>query len=96
MKISELIDKAKNGKRISDEEALFLFEKGDLVSIGEGADAARMRIHPAHSNPRRSKPKLPGVIVGGSSAQHDSISLHPLQGIHQRKMRRQMNHPQLR
>ncbi len=46
MKTNALIQKCSTGERLTEEEALFLFEEGDLVSLGEGANAQRWKLHP--------------------------------------------------
>jgi cyclic dehypoxanthinyl futalosine synthase len=46
MKVPDVVGKAKAGGRLSDEEALFLFEEADLPELGEGAHAVRLRHHP--------------------------------------------------
>lgn len=40
-----VLDKARSGDRINAEDALTLFERADLVSLGEVADAVRFRLH---------------------------------------------------
>lgn len=42
----QILDKAVSGQRITDEEALFLFEHANLAELGEAADAVTRRIHP--------------------------------------------------
>jgi cyclic dehypoxanthinyl futalosine synthase len=42
----EIVERAKEGRRLTDEDALFLFERGKLPELGEGADAVRWRLHP--------------------------------------------------
>ncbi|MGQ9504796.1 MAG: cyclic dehypoxanthinyl futalosine synthase [Thermogutta sp.] len=42
----QILDKAVSGRRITDEEALFLFEHANLAELGEAADAVTRRIHP--------------------------------------------------
>src|SRR5262245_51543504 len=44
--VRDVVEKAKAGERISDDEALLLFERANLIELGEGADAIRRRIHP--------------------------------------------------
>jgi len=44
--ISDLLGKAKEGGRLSEAEALLLLEEGDLLDLGEAADAVRRRLHP--------------------------------------------------
>jgi cyclic dehypoxanthinyl futalosine synthase len=44
--VREVIEKAKAGARLSDADALLLFERASLVELGEGADAVRWRLHP--------------------------------------------------
>ena len=44
--VRDLVEKAKAGERLSDADALQLFEQGDLPELGEGAHAIRRRIHP--------------------------------------------------
>ena len=44
--VREVIDKAKAGERLTDDDALLLFEKAKLPELGEGADAVRWRLHP--------------------------------------------------
>ena len=44
--VAPLLEKAVAGRRISQEEALFLYEKADLVALGRAADAVRRRLHP--------------------------------------------------
>ncbi len=46
MSIESILQKVREGSRITDEEALFLFEEGDLVSLGEGANTQRWKLHP--------------------------------------------------
>src|SRR5204863_1784544 len=41
--VGEILDKAVDGERISDDEALALLESRDLVSVGRAADALRAR-----------------------------------------------------
>jgi len=43
--LQEIADKVNHGKRISDEEALLLFEKGSLPFLGSLANAVRERLH---------------------------------------------------
>ena len=45
-KVEELLEKAVAGRRISAEEALFLYENADLVALGRAADTIRRRMHP--------------------------------------------------
>lgn len=44
--VAQIFDKAVAGQRITDEEALFLFEQADLTLLGEAADAVTRRLHP--------------------------------------------------
>jgi cyclic dehypoxanthinyl futalosine synthase len=44
--VREILEKAKGGGRLSDAEALELFEKAPLPALGEGAHAVRTRLHP--------------------------------------------------
>jgi len=44
--VRDLIEKAKCGDRLTDADALELFERGDLPELGEGAHAIRRRLHP--------------------------------------------------
>jgi cyclic dehypoxanthinyl futalosine synthase len=44
--VLSVIEKAKSGARLSDAEALLLFEEGDLPALGEGAHAVTRRLHP--------------------------------------------------
>ncbi len=44
--VLDVVGKSKSGGRLTDEEALFLFEEGGLPELGEGAHAARRRLHP--------------------------------------------------
>ncbi|MBI4566365.1 MAG: dehypoxanthine futalosine cyclase [Planctomycetes bacterium] len=41
-----VIGKARAGERLSDGDALLLFESAHLIDLGEGADAVRRRLHP--------------------------------------------------
>ncbi|MBI5181502.1 MAG: dehypoxanthine futalosine cyclase [Nitrospirae bacterium] len=45
-KLEAVIDKIKSGQRISEKEALILFEDADLLTLGEFADNIRKRLHP--------------------------------------------------
>ena len=45
-RIDGLLQKAAEGGRLSAEEALFLYEEANLVSLGRTADALRRRLHP--------------------------------------------------
>ncbi len=42
----DIIERVKSGARLLDDEALHLFERGNLIDLGEGADAVRWRLHP--------------------------------------------------
>lgn len=42
----DVLTKASAGERITDDEALVLFEQADLLALGEAADRARFRHHP--------------------------------------------------
>jgi cyclic dehypoxanthinyl futalosine synthase len=44
--VREIIEKVKAGERLSDADAILLFEKAKLPELGEGADAVRWRLHP--------------------------------------------------
>ena len=44
--VRDIVEKSKAGERLTEEEALRLFEKGDLPVLGEGAHAVRIRHHP--------------------------------------------------
>jgi len=44
--VRDVIDKAKAGERLTDADALLLFERANLLDLGEGADAVRRRLHP--------------------------------------------------
>lgn len=44
--VGDILGRAREGGRISDEEALRLFEEGPLPELGEAAHAVRMRLHP--------------------------------------------------
>ncbi len=44
--VREIIEKAKAGERLTDEDAILLFERAKLPELGEGADAVRWRLHP--------------------------------------------------
>lgn len=44
--ISDLLDKAEEGERLSEAEALQLLEEAELLDLGEAADAVRRRLHP--------------------------------------------------
>ncbi len=44
--VREIVDKAAAGGRLTDAEALTLFEEGGLPELGEGASAVRRRLHP--------------------------------------------------
>ncbi len=44
--VRDVIDKAKAGERLTDGDALLLFERAKLPELGEGADAVRWRLHP--------------------------------------------------
>ncbi len=44
--VPSLLEKAVAGQRISQEEALFLYEKADLVALGRAADTIRRWLHP--------------------------------------------------
>ena len=44
--VRDVIEKAKSGERLTDADALLLFERANLLDLGEGADAVRRRIHP--------------------------------------------------
>jgi cyclic dehypoxanthinyl futalosine synthase len=44
--VRDIIEKSKAGERLSDAEATLLFEKGSLPDLGDGAHAARWRLHP--------------------------------------------------
>src|SRR6185503_15979667 len=44
--VRDVVEKAKAGARLTDEEALLLFERANLLDLGEGADAVRWRLHP--------------------------------------------------
>ena len=46
MTIQDSLRKAVAGERIGAEEALLLYEKADLVSLGRAADSVRRRMHP--------------------------------------------------
>jgi len=43
--VREVVEKAKSGERLTDENALLLFERANLIDLGEGADAVRWRLH---------------------------------------------------
>ena len=45
-KLESVIDKINSGQRISEKEALILFEDADLLALGEFADNIRKRLHP--------------------------------------------------
>ncbi len=45
-RISSLLARAKSGGRLSEGEAMALFEEGTLLDLGEAADAVRRRLHP--------------------------------------------------
>ena len=44
--VRDVIEKAKSGARLTDADALLLFERANLLDLGEGADAVRRRLHP--------------------------------------------------
>ena len=44
--VVQILDRAVSGQRITDEEALVLFEHADLATLGEAADAVACRLHP--------------------------------------------------
>jgi cyclic dehypoxanthinyl futalosine synthase len=44
--VRSVIEKAKAGGRLSEAEAVLLFEEADLPELGEGAHATRRRLHP--------------------------------------------------
>ena len=44
--VTNIVEKAKAGERLSDADTLRLFEEGDLPELGEGAHAIRRRLHP--------------------------------------------------
>jgi len=44
--VRDVIDKAKTGGRLTDAEAVLLFEEASLPELGEGAHAIRRRLHP--------------------------------------------------
>lgn len=44
--VVQILDRAVSGQRITDEEALALFEYADLATLGEAADAVACRLHP--------------------------------------------------
>ncbi len=44
--VRDVVEKARAGERISDAEAVLLFERATLPELGEGAHAARLRLHP--------------------------------------------------
>ncbi|HXG61049.1 MAG TPA: cyclic dehypoxanthinyl futalosine synthase [Planctomycetota bacterium] len=44
--VRDVIEKARAGERLADEEALLLFERATLPELGEGAHAVRRRLHP--------------------------------------------------
>ncbi len=46
MSVDDILVKAVTGKRIAEEEALLLFEKADIIALGQAATAIRKRIHP--------------------------------------------------
>lgn len=46
MTVQHLLEEAVSGRRLSQEEALFLYEKADLVALGRAADGIRRRLHP--------------------------------------------------
>ena len=43
----EIVEAAKAGRRLTDADALRLFQEADLPALGEGAHAVRMRLHPS-------------------------------------------------
>ncbi|MBI3354849.1 MAG: dehypoxanthine futalosine cyclase [Nitrospirae bacterium] len=45
-KLEAVIDKIKSGQRISEKDAIILFEEADLLALGELADNIRKRLHP--------------------------------------------------
>jgi cyclic dehypoxanthinyl futalosine synthase len=45
-KLEAVIDKIKSGQRISEKEAIILFEETELLALGELADNIRTRLHP--------------------------------------------------
>jgi cyclic dehypoxanthinyl futalosine synthase len=49
MSVPETLEKAREGERISDEEAVELLRSRDLVAVGRAADGVRNRLH----DPRR-------------------------------------------
>jgi len=46
MSINSILDKAVNGQRITEAEAVMLFYQGDLLSLGQAAAEIRARLHP--------------------------------------------------
>jgi cyclic dehypoxanthinyl futalosine synthase len=44
--VRDVVEKARAGERLADEEALLLFERAKLPELGEGAHAVRLRLHP--------------------------------------------------
>ncbi|HHG74244.1 MAG TPA: dehypoxanthine futalosine cyclase, partial [Persephonella sp.] len=46
IEVSRFIEKIQNGERISDEEALYLLQEEDLLTVGRLADLARRKKHP--------------------------------------------------
>lgn len=44
--VRDVVEKARAGERLADEEALLLFERATLPELGEGAHAVRLRLHP--------------------------------------------------
>ncbi|MDP3014553.1 MAG: radical SAM protein, partial [Candidatus Subteraquimicrobiales bacterium] len=47
--VEKILKKVQNPKRISKEEALILFEEGDLIRLGKAASATRQRFHPKNA-----------------------------------------------
>ena len=48
MRVSDLLEKASNGERLSAEEGLFLYREADLLDLGLAADAVRQRLNPGN------------------------------------------------
>ncbi len=44
--VSEILDTCLDGRRLSEEDALRLFQSNDFLSLGAAADAVRRRLHP--------------------------------------------------